>query len=119
RVFERDAALSRRFSRVDVTEPSRDASLAILAGVAAHYERFHGVAYSRAALEAAVDLSVRYLSEQHLPDKAVGLIDRAAARARRRGAEVVDDAAVAAVISEQVGVPAERLLLRDATQLLA
>jgi ATP-dependent Clp protease ATP-binding subunit ClpC len=119
RVFERDAALSRRFTRIEVGEPTRDAALSILSGVAAHYERFHGVAYARDALEAAVDLGVRYLPEQHLPDKAIGLIDRAAARSRRRGVKVVDRAAVAAVISEQAGVPVERLLMRDKDRLLS
>jgi ATP-dependent Clp protease ATP-binding subunit ClpC len=119
RVFERDAALSRRFTRIEVGEPTRDAALSILSGIAAHYERFHGVAYARDALEAAVDLGMRYLPEQHLPDKAIGLIDRAAARSRRRGLTVVDRAAVAAVISEQAGVPLERLLMRDKERLLA
>jgi ATP-dependent Clp protease ATP-binding subunit ClpC len=119
RVFERDAALSRRFTRIEVGEPTRDAALSILSGVAAHYERFHGVAYARDALEAAVDLGMRYLPEQHLPDKAIGLIDRAAARSRRRGVSVVDRAAVAAVISEQAGVPLERLLMRDKDRLLS
>jgi ATP-dependent Clp protease ATP-binding subunit ClpC len=119
RVFERDAALSRRFTRIEVGEPTRDAALSILSGIAAHYERFHGVAYARDALEAAVDLGMRYLPEQHLPDKAIGLIDRAAARSRRRGVTVVDRAAVAAVVSEQAGVPIERLLMRDKERLLS
>jgi ATP-dependent Clp protease ATP-binding subunit ClpC len=118
RVFERDAALSRRFTRIEVGEPSRDAALTILRSSAQHYERFHGIAYAEDALEAAVDLGIRYLPEQHLPDKAIALIDRAAARARRRGLEVVDRGAVAAVISEQAGVPVERLLMRDRERLL-
>jgi ATP-dependent Clp protease ATP-binding subunit ClpC len=119
RVFERDAALSRRFTRIEVGEPSRDAALTILRSSAQHYERFHRIAYAEDALEAAVDLGIRYLPEQHLPDKAIALIDRAAARARRRGLEVVDRGAVAAVISEQAGVPVERLLMRDRERLLA
>ncbi|MDB4972819.1 MAG: ATP-dependent Clp protease ATP-binding subunit ClpA [Myxococcaceae bacterium] len=119
RVFERDAALARRFTRVEVKEPTRDATLAILSGVALHYERFHEVSYSRDALEAAVDLSVRYLPEQHLPDKAIGLLDRAGARARRRGASEIDRTVVAAVVSEQANVPLDRLLMRDRERLLA
>jgi len=118
RIFERDAALSRRFSRIDVGEPSRDAAVAILCGAALHYERFHAVAYARDAIEAAVDLTVRYLPEQHLPDKAIGVIDLAAARLRRRGGTIVDRAAIAAVISEKAGVPVERLLMRDKERLL-
>jgi ATP-dependent Clp protease ATP-binding subunit ClpC len=119
RVFERDAALSRRFTRVEVREPSRDQALAIVRGLALHYERFHGVAYADDALCAAVDLSIRYLPEQHLPDKAIGLVDRAGARQKRRGADVVDLGALAAVLSEQASVPVERLLMRDREQLLA
>ena len=119
KVFERDVALSRRFTRIEVGEPSRDASLAILQSAALHYERFHGVAYARDALEAAVDMSIRYMPEQHLPDKAIGLLDRAAARAKRRGAEAVDRTAVAQVVSEQAGVPLDRLLMRDKERLLA
>ncbi len=119
RVFERDAALARRFSRIEVKEPSRDATLAIVSGVALHYERFHDVSYSRDALEAAVDLSVRYLPELHLPDKAIGLLDRAGARARRRQTSEVDRTVVAAVVSEQAGVPLDRLLMRDRERLLA
>jgi ATP-dependent Clp protease ATP-binding subunit ClpC len=118
RVFERDAALARRFSRVEVKEPSRDATLAIVTGIALHYERFHEISYARDALEAAVDLSVRYLPELHLPDKAIGLLDRAGARARRRGATEVDRTVVAAVVSEQAGVPLDRLLMRDRERLL-
>lgn len=118
RVFERDAALARRFTRVEVKEPSRDATLAIVSGIALHYERFHAVTYSRDALEAAVDLSVRYLPELHLPDKAIGLLDRAGARARRRGASEVDRTVIAAVVSEQAAVPLDRLLMRDRERLL-
>jgi ATP-dependent Clp protease ATP-binding subunit ClpC len=119
RVFERDAALARRFTRVEVKEPSRDATLAIVTGIALHYERFHEVSYARDALEAAVDLSVRYLPELHLPDKAIGLLDRAGARARRRQTSEVDRTVVAAVVSEQAGVPLDRLLMRDRERLLA
>jgi ATP-dependent Clp protease ATP-binding subunit ClpC len=118
RIFERDAALSRRFTRVEVGEPSREATLAILGSVALHYERFHGVAYARDALEAAVDMSTRYLTEQHLPDKALSLLDRAAARARRRGVVGVDRAQIAAVVSDQAGVPVDRLLMHDRERLL-
>jgi ATP-dependent Clp protease ATP-binding subunit ClpC len=118
RVFERDAALCRRFTRVEVREPSRDATLAIVRGIALHYERFHAVAYAPDALEAAVDLSIRYLPEQHLPDKAIAVLDSAGARVKRRAADVVDRAAIAAVISEQASVPVERLLMRDREFLL-
>jgi ATP-dependent Clp protease ATP-binding subunit ClpC len=77
------------------------------------------VAYDPDALRAAVELSVRYLPERRLPDKAIGVLDLAAARVRRRGGSVVDDVAVASVIAEEARVPLERLLLRDSDKLLA
>jgi ATP-dependent Clp protease ATP-binding subunit ClpC len=119
RVFERDAALARRFTRIDVGEPSPEAALAILRGLAPEYEQHHGVAYEPAALQSAVELSVRFMSERHLPDKAIAVIDQAAARVRRRGGAEVDLRAVAEVISEHCAVPIERLLMRDGEALLA
>jgi ATP-dependent Clp protease ATP-binding subunit ClpC len=119
RIFERDAALARRFTRIDVDEPSPDAALAILTGLAPEYERHHGLPYAPGALRAAVDMSVRFMSERHLPDKAVALIDQAAARVRRRGGDRVDVAAIAEVVSEHAAVPLERLLMRDGDALLA
>jgi ATP-dependent Clp protease ATP-binding subunit ClpC len=121
RIFERDAALARRFTRIEVGEPSRDVALAIVRGIAPEYERHHNLRFDDAALEAAVDLSVRFMSERRLPDKAIGLIDQAAARVRRRagkGPITVGSAAVAESVSEQCGVPLERLLMRDADLLL-
>jgi ATP-dependent Clp protease ATP-binding subunit ClpC len=119
RVFERDAALSRRFTRVEVGEPPPEAALAILRGLAPEYEKHHGVAYEPAALEAAVELSVRFMPERHLPDKAIALIDHAGARVRRRGGTQASAASVAEVVAEHSAVPLERLLMRDADALLA
>jgi ATP-dependent Clp protease ATP-binding subunit ClpC len=119
RLFERDAALARRFTRIDIQEPDAAQALQILRGLAPHYEKHHGVAYEPAALEAAVQMSIRYLAEQQLPDKAIGVIDQAAARTRRKGDNIVRDEAVAEVISEKTRVPVERLLMRDSERLLS
>ncbi len=118
RCFERDAALARRFSPIHVEEPSAPDALAILRGVSPRYELHHAVAYMPDALEAAVELSVRWLPERHLPDKAIGVADLAAARVRRRGGGVVDRMAVAEVVAEQARVPVERLMMRDGERLL-
>ena len=118
RCFERDAALARRFSPIRVEEPSVEDAVRILRGLAPRYEKHHGVAFDDRAIEAAVHLSARYIIERQLPDKAVGVIDLAAARVRRRGGAVVDEAAVAAVVAEQSGVPFERLMGSDAGRLL-
>lgn len=80
--IERDAALSRRFSRVEVSEPSAGETLGILRGLQGEFERFHGVSYTEGALEAAVGLSKRYLPHRCWPDKAVDLMDEAASLVR-------------------------------------
>lgn len=86
RKIERDAALARRFSAVMVDEPSVEDTVAILRGIRAGYEQHHGVRIDDAALEAAARLSDRYITEYHLPDKAIDLIDQASARLRLQSA---------------------------------
>ncbi|GAC1353468.1 MAG: ATP-dependent Clp protease ATP-binding subunit ClpA [Polyangiales bacterium] len=80
--FERDRALARRFQKIDVGEPTLDDSIAILEGLRPRYEAFHGVAYTKAALEAAVNLSAKYIHDRKLPDKAIDLVDEAGATAK-------------------------------------
>jgi ATP-dependent Clp protease ATP-binding subunit ClpC len=118
RIFERDAALSRRFTRIEISEPSRSDTLEILRGLLPKYSAHHGVEYDPSSLESAIELSVRYLPLRQLPDKAIALMDQAAARVRRRGERKVDQAAVAQVVSELVQVPVERLLMKDREALL-
>jgi ATP-dependent Clp protease ATP-binding subunit ClpC len=115
---ERDAALARRFSPIHVAEPNPEDAIEILRGIAPRYEVHHGIAYEPSAVESAVELSVRYMPEQTLPDKAIGLLDLAGARTRRRGGAVVDREAVAQVVAEKVRVPVERLLVTDSQKLL-
>jgi ATP-dependent Clp protease ATP-binding subunit ClpA len=77
--FDRDRALSRRFQKIDVLEPSESEALDILKGLRPHYESHHGVQYTDDALEASVSLSARHLQDLHLPDKAIDVIDEAGA----------------------------------------
>ena len=79
---EKDAALERRFQPVNIEEPSKEETLAILSGVVHKYEEHHHVKIAQAALKAAVDLSERYINDRNLPDKAIDLIDEAAAAVR-------------------------------------
>lgn len=81
-IFEKDAALTRRFQKVDIPEPSENEAVAILRGLRSGYESHHGVTYSDAAIEAAVRLSCRHIVDRHLPDKAIDVIDEAGAQAR-------------------------------------
>ena len=78
-IFDKDHALSRRFQKVDVGEPSAAETVAILRGLKSSFESFHHVKYTQEALEAAVELSVRYINERFLPDKAIDVIDEAGA----------------------------------------
>jgi ATP-dependent Clp protease ATP-binding subunit ClpC len=87
RKVERDAALARRFSPVMVEEPTVDETVEILTGLRAQYEEHHGVQITDEALEAAARLSDRYISEYRLPDKAIDLVDQAAAKLRLRHVE--------------------------------
>lgn len=78
-IFEKDAALSRRFQKVDVVEPTVDQTVQILRGLKQRFEEHHGVKYSAAALTAAAELSARHINDRHLPDKAIDVIDEAGA----------------------------------------
>ena len=119
RYVERDPALERRFQPLPVDEPSAEDTLAILRGIIDRYEAHHGVIYEPAALEAAVRLSQRYIVERRLPDKAINLVDTAAARAVRMGHETVEVRDVAEVVSDLAEIPVERLLMSDAERVLA
>ena len=77
--FEKDRALARRFQKIDIVEPSREETIKILKGLAPKYEEYHKVKYAPSALEAAVDLSVQYITDKRLPDKAIDIMDEAGA----------------------------------------
>jgi len=81
-IFEKDHALSRRFQKVDVPEPSVTETVAILRGLKSRFEDHHGVKYTSAALTTAAQLSARYINDRHLPDKAIDVIDEAGAAQR-------------------------------------
>ncbi len=78
-IFEKDRALSRRFQKIDITEPSINDAIKILNGLKPNFERYHHIRYSRTAMRAAVELSHRYINERFLPDKAIDVIDEAGA----------------------------------------
>ena len=78
-IFEKDAALSRRFQKIDVTEPTVEETVEILKGLKSRFEAHHSVKYAVAALQAAAELSAKYINDRHLPDKAIDVIDEAGA----------------------------------------
>ena len=81
-IFEKDHALSRRFQKIDVSEPSVAETVEILKGLKPRFEAHHGIKYSASALTSAVELSVRFINDRHLPDKAIDVIDEAGAAQR-------------------------------------
>ena len=127
--FEKDAALVRRFQTITVEEPSAAETIAILEDLKSRYEHHHGVRISSSAVKAAVELSVRYVPDRHLPDKALDLIDEACTRVRvgtisfRQEALMtmvtpeVSPETVAQVLSEWTGIPLMRLTAENQTRL--
>jgi ATP-dependent Clp protease ATP-binding subunit ClpA len=81
-IFEKDRALARRFQKVDVTEPSVSDTTKILLGLKSRYEDHHNVRYTQKAIQAAAELSAKYINERHLPDKAIDVMDEAGASQR-------------------------------------
>jgi ATP-dependent Clp protease ATP-binding subunit ClpA len=115
--FDRDRALSRRFQKIDVLEPSETETVEILKGLRPHYEAHHGVQYTDEALEAAVTLSAKHLQDLHLPDKAIDVLDEAGAhqkllpagtRAERIGAAEVEQ-----IVAKMARVPVQAVSSDD------
>ena len=113
--IQKDAALERRFGRVQVEEPTPAQAVDILNGLAPRYERYHHVTLPPHTLQAAVELAVRYLPGRCLPDKAIDLVDEACAAARNRAEQsgnaqpVLTPDDIARVVAQASGVPAERV----------
>ena len=84
--FSKDKALSRRFQKIEIGEPTLDEAIEILEGIKSKYEYFHNVKYSQRAIKAAVELSFKYIHDKHLPDKAIDVIDEAGAYAKIQAA---------------------------------
>jgi len=117
--FEKDRALSRRFARIDVDEPSLEDSVLILKGLRSKYEEHHGVKYTDKALHAAVELSKKYISDRFLPDVAIDLIDEAGAsfHLQKEKRESVTPHDIEKVISKMTGVPTSRMTEDDTARL--
>lgn len=120
--FEKDRALARRFQKIDVEEPSLDDAIRIIKGLKPYYEEHHGVKYTAEAIKAAVDLSVRYIGDRKLPDKAIDIIDEVGAAQmllpeskRKKTIGVKDIEAVVAAIAR---IPAKAVSKDDKAVLM-
>jgi len=114
-LFEKDRALSRRFQKIDITEPSVAETIDILRGLKKAYEEYHGVRYTAAALEAAATLSARHINYRRLPDKAIDVLDEAGARLRLypRPKPLIGVADIEAVVAGMARIPARKLPRAD------
>jgi ATP-dependent Clp protease ATP-binding subunit ClpA len=115
--FDKDRALSRRFQKIDVLEPSEAEALEILKGLRSHYESHHGVKYTDEGLAAAVALSAKHLKDLHLPDKAIDVLDEAGASQKllpkERRVEAIGAAQVEQIVAKMARVPVQAVSSDD------
>jgi ATP-dependent Clp protease ATP-binding subunit ClpA len=118
-LFEKDRALSRRFQKIDVLEPSVEETIAILQGLQARYEEHHGVQFTAGALQAAAELSARHITGRMLPDKAIDVIDEAGAlsRVQQRPGGQIDVAMIEEVVARIARIPARSVSTSDRRRL--
>jgi ATP-dependent Clp protease ATP-binding subunit ClpA len=123
--IEKDRALARRFQPIEVEEPSVEETVKVLAGLRARYEEFHGVRYTKKALNTAAELSSRYLNDRRLPDKAIDLIDEAGAalklkdggKSKRDKPRFVRSKDIEAVLATMARIPPKRVAADDRQRL--
>jgi ATP-dependent Clp protease ATP-binding subunit ClpA len=120
-IFEKDHALSRRFQKVDVNEPSIQETVEILRGLKSRFESHHGVKYTANALTTAAELSARYINDRHLPDKAIDVIDEAGALQRilpkSKQKKVIGKPEIEEIVSKIARVPARNVSNDDRSAL--
>lgn len=118
--FEKDHGLSRRFQKIDLKEPSVEETYKILKGLRSRYEEHHGIRFTDGALRSAADLAARHINDRFLPDKAIDLIDEAAAGVRIEGVsgrKTVRSGDIEAVVAEFAGIPARSISNSDKERL--
>jgi ATP-dependent Clp protease ATP-binding subunit ClpA len=120
-IFEKDHALSRRFQKIDVVEPSVQETVEILRGLKSRFEAHHGVRYTTSALTSAAELSARYINDRHLPDKAIDVIDEAGAAQRilpkSRQRRVISKHEIEEIIAKIARIPPHNVSSTDRSKL--
>jgi ATP-dependent Clp protease ATP-binding subunit ClpA len=116
-IFEKDSALSRRFQKIDVNEPSVAETVEILKGLKARFEAHHGIKYSATAISSAVELSARYITDRHLPDKAIDVIDEAGAAQRilpkSKQKKTIGKTDIEEIVAKIARIPSQHVSLDD------
>jgi len=118
--FEKDRALSRRFEKVEISEPDVSKAYKILKGLKNVYEKHHGISYTDSALKAACELSAKYINDRYLPDKAIDVIDEAGAYLRLSGSDYrknVKPSDIEKIIAKMVKIPSIKVTSSDKTKL--
>jgi ATP-dependent Clp protease ATP-binding subunit ClpA len=105
--FSKDKALARRFQKVEVAEPSAEETIEILTGIKERFETYHNIKYRNEAIQAAVNLSQRYIHDRKLPDKAIDVMDEVGAQARIRGKQFITQKDVEQIIAEISSIPSK------------
>jgi ATP-dependent Clp protease ATP-binding subunit ClpA len=116
-LFDKDRALSRRFQKIDIVEPSVEETIGILHGLKDRYEEHHGVTYTEDAIQAAAELSARHINFRHLPDKAIDVIDEAGAAMRLAGGRVVHLDDIERVVAGIARIPERSVSTSDRRRL--
>ena len=119
--FEKDRALSRRFQKLELQEPTIDETVSILRGLKSYYEDFHQVRYSPGALRAAAELSAKYINDKYLPDKAIDVIDEAGALSKlsgKTGLHTISTAEIEKVIAKIAKIPPQTISQSDVKKLM-
>jgi len=120
-VFEKDHALSRRFQKIDVVEPSIEETVSILRGLKTRFEAHHGIKYAASALTSAAELAARYINDRHLPDKAIDVIDEAGAAQRilpkSKQKKVITKHEIEEIVAKIARIPPQSVSSDDRSQL--
>ena len=116
-IFEKDRALSRRFQKVDITEPSVDETYSILKGLKTRFEKYHDIRYTDNALRAAAELSSKHINERFLPDKAIDVVDEAGAKQRllpkNKRKKTVSEIDVEKIVASMARIPVKTVSSSD------
>ncbi len=116
-IFEKDRALARRFQKIDITEPTVEETIEILAGLKTRFESHHNVTYTTEAMRAAAELSDRYINDRHLPDKAIDVIDEAGARVQLQPESerqvTIDAKDIENIVAKMARIPPQSVSMSD------
>lgn len=119
KLFEKESALARRFQKVDVEEPTAEDTIQILNGLKAKYEEFHGLTYTDEAIKASVHLTVKYLTDRKLPDKAIDMIDMAGAKLKlaNNGETVITENHISEILAKLTNIPVGSMVATEKDRL--